>query len=72
MDGGLRAAAGRPRAVGLAHVALANGQTETASTFADQALALDPENEAARELVESTQEKLAVTEPEVRRHETAV
>ena len=32
--------------VGLAHVALANGQTETANTFAENALALDPGNES--------------------------
>lgn len=36
--------------VGLAHVALANDQRETAVTFANQALALDPGNEVARRL----------------------
>ena len=38
--------------VGLAHVALANGQADAAATFATQALALEPLNEAARKLQE--------------------
>src|SRR5579863_8119864 len=38
--------------VGLAHVALANGQPDAAGTFATQALALEPLNETARKLQE--------------------
>jgi Tfp pilus assembly protein PilF len=42
--------------VGLAHVALANGQSAAASTFAENALALDPENETARKLAAASRE----------------
>jgi tetratricopeptide (TPR) repeat protein len=45
--------------VGLAQVALANGQQDTALTFADQALALDPENLTARRLVEGGRRRAA-------------
>jgi glycosyltransferase involved in cell wall biosynthesis len=38
--------------VGLAHVALANGQPDTAATFAQQAIGLEPENEGAKRLLE--------------------
>ena len=38
--------------VGLAHVALANEQAETAAAFAAQALTLEPLNEGARKLQE--------------------
>jgi tetratricopeptide (TPR) repeat protein len=38
--------------VGLAHVALANGQSDTAVTFAQQALGLEPHNEGASRLLE--------------------
>jgi glycosyltransferase involved in cell wall biosynthesis len=38
--------------VGLGNVALANGQGETAATFASQALSLEPLSEAARSLLE--------------------
>ncbi|HEX3802909.1 MAG TPA: glycosyltransferase [Solirubrobacteraceae bacterium] len=48
--------------IGLGHVALANGQTETAATFAAQALALESGNEDARKLLEATQLKLAAAE----------
>ncbi len=39
---------------GLAHVALASGQPENAHTFATQALAMEPENEVLRALVQRT------------------
>jgi glycosyltransferase involved in cell wall biosynthesis len=38
--------------VGLAHVALASGQSDTAATFAQQALGLEPGNEGAAKLLE--------------------
>ncbi len=44
---------------GLAQVALANGQAETAGTFAVQALALDPLNEVARALAGQGQQPAA-------------
>jgi glycosyltransferase involved in cell wall biosynthesis len=42
--------------VGLAHVALANGQSAAAKTFAENALALDPENETARKIAAASSE----------------
>jgi glycosyltransferase involved in cell wall biosynthesis len=38
--------------VGLAHVALANGQPDAAATFAQQAIGLEPGNEGAAKLLE--------------------
>jgi hypothetical protein len=38
--------------VGLSHVALGNGQPDTAATFAQQAIGLEPENEGAKRLLE--------------------
>ena len=47
-----------PRALtGLVRVALANGQNETAQTFATRGLALDPTNESLRELLASIQSR---------------
>lgn len=45
--------------VGLAHVAIAGGQLDSAATFARQALTLDPDNAVARALLDATQEPVA-------------
>lgn len=46
--------------VGLAHVALANGQPDAAGTFAQQALGLEPTNEVAKRLLELARAKARV------------
>jgi tetratricopeptide (TPR) repeat protein len=45
--------------VGLAHVALANGQAETAGAFVEHALALDPENQTAQRLAAGGRQRAA-------------
>jgi hypothetical protein len=46
--------------IGLAHVALANGQPDAATTFAQQALALEPTNEIATRLLGLARDKTRV------------
>lgn len=57
--------------VGLAQIALANHQPTAAETFASQALALEPLNDAARRLRERARQQAAQANPSVRTPEPA-